>query len=179
MDHFYVLTGAPGSGKSTILHRLRNLGFAGLDEPARQILAEQRSFGGKGVPDRDAGLFTQLMLSRSIFEHRRMQQEKGPLFFDRGVPDMIAYADLYELEAGFARTASQLYRYNKLVFYVPAWVDIYRQDDERRMTYDQACRFGDSMGRVYQDLGYDLVEIPRDTPAKRADFILNKMRAPD
>lgn len=179
MNHFYVLTGAPGSGKSTILDRLRNRGFTGLDEPARQILAEQRSFGGQGVPDIDPGLFMQLMLSRSIFEYRRMQHENHrSLFFDRGVPDAIAYADLYELDTVAARTAAQLYRYNKLVFLAPAWADIYRQDDERKMTYDQARRFGDNMGPIYRDLGYDLVEIPRDTPENRADFILSKVRAP-
>ena len=175
MHDFYVLTGAPGSGKSAIVDRLRSFGFAGLGEPARQILAEQRSFGGRGVPEKDAGLFTQLMLSRSIFEHRRMRQKKFPSFFDRGVPDVVAYADLYELNTAPARAASQAYRYNRLVFFVPSWADIYCQDDERKMTYDEACRFGRSMRRVYQDLGYDLVEVPRDTPEGRADFILTEI----
>ena len=179
MHDFYLLTGAPGSGKSAIVDRLRSFGFAASDEPARQILAEQRRFGGRGVPDKDAGLFTQLMLSRSIFEHGRMQQRKFPSFFDRGVPDVVAYADLYELDTAVARAAAQTFRYNKLVFFAPDWADIYRQDDERKMTYDEACRFGHSMRRVNQDLGYDLVEIPRDTPENRADFILNRVRAQD
>src|SRR3546814_10233995 len=35
--------------------------------PARQILAEQRSIGGAGVPDRNPALFTELLLSRALY----------------------------------------------------------------------------------------------------------------
>src|SRR5579872_346193 len=89
-DKFFVLTGPPGSGKSTLLQHLRTLGFQGIDEPARQILAEQRSIEGKG--SRDARLFVELMLSRMIGEYNRIETPTAPVFFDRGIPDTLVYA---------------------------------------------------------------------------------------
>jgi len=41
-QHYYVLTGAMGAGKSTLLKQLRDLGYATIDEPAREIIAQQR-----------------------------------------------------------------------------------------------------------------------------------------
>jgi predicted ATPase len=35
----FVITGAPGSGKTLVLRELVNLEFLGIDEPAREILA--------------------------------------------------------------------------------------------------------------------------------------------
>src|SRR5215467_14842919 len=69
---FFVLTGAPGSGKSTIVTVIQHLGFSCIEEPARQILAEQRSINSAGLPEKDPRLFTELMLSRSIYQYKQM-----------------------------------------------------------------------------------------------------------
>jgi predicted ATPase len=47
-DRFFVLTGAFGSGKSTVLENLQLRGIRAIMEPARPILAEQRSMEGRG-----------------------------------------------------------------------------------------------------------------------------------
>ena len=49
-SNLFILTGAPGSGKTTILDRLGNE-FRCVNEPAREILAEQRATGGSGMWD--------------------------------------------------------------------------------------------------------------------------------
>ena len=46
MRNRFVITGAPGSGKTLVLRELVKVGFLGIDEPAREILAEQRAIGG-------------------------------------------------------------------------------------------------------------------------------------
>jgi predicted ATPase len=33
------------------------------------------------------------------------------------------------------------------------------------------------MGEAYEDCGYEVVEIPRASPAERADFIVNALAA--
>lgn len=177
MIPFYVLTGAPGTGKSAVLEQLRRRGFDGIDEPARQILAEQRSFGGNGVPDTDPALFVELMLSRAVFERRKPRPADLPVFFDRGLPDLIAYALLYGLDDAPTRNAAHKYRYNPTVFFAPPWQDIYSQDEERRMTYGQACDFGERMRDAYQGMGYVLQELPRESPEERSRFILDAISA--
>ena len=61
-----ILTGAPGSGKSTTIKKLRELGCLCINEPAREIIAEQRSIDGQGLSEKEPKLFIELMLSRAI-----------------------------------------------------------------------------------------------------------------
>ncbi len=85
MDDYHLLTGPPGSGKSALLLELQALGYPTVNEPAREVLEEQRSFDGNGVPERSPELFTELMLSRAIARFKQMKEVRGPVFFDRGV----------------------------------------------------------------------------------------------
>ncbi|HEY9537939.1 MAG TPA: AAA family ATPase [Kiloniellaceae bacterium] len=175
MDHYFVLTGAPGSGKTTVLNALRQLGIATVDEPARQILAEQRSIGGAGVPDRNPALFTELLLSRALYAHRRHSDSEGPLLFDRGLPDVIGYARLFGAPAEAATAAARRYRYNRTAFLAPALPEIYCRDDERTMSFEAARDFGEMIRGGYKTLGYEIVELPRAAPGARAGFMLARM----
>jgi predicted ATPase len=96
--NFYILSGAMGAGKSTVLTRLQNLGISCIPEPAREILAEQRLIQAMGVPEKNADLFNMLMLSRSIHNYDKNGAIEKAVVFDRGIPDMIAYARLFNLD---------------------------------------------------------------------------------
>jgi predicted ATPase len=131
-NNYFILTGAMGAGKSTIINELRKAGISCMDEPARQILAEQRAIGADGIPERNPKLFTELLLSRSIYQFKQMQDQPGPIIYDRGIADNIAYAQLFELDTKSTRKASQLYRYNPKVFFLTGWAEIYQTDAERK-----------------------------------------------
>src|SRR6185436_18055323 len=88
-----VITGPPGSGKTPIVRELVASGFTGVAEPAREVIAEQRAIGGDGVYDKNPRLFLNLMMSRAVADFRRMSGASSPSFFDRGIPDMIGYAE--------------------------------------------------------------------------------------
>jgi predicted ATPase len=172
-DNYIILTGAPGSGKTTLLQHLRTLGFQGIEEPARQILAEQRRIAGVGLPERDARLFVDLMLSRTLGEYSRMETAAAPVFFDRGVPDMLAYAALFGFDYPPGQNAAREYRYHRRVFYAPAWEAIYTTDEERKMTFQAVRRFGDELRKIYLQSGYDLIDLPCVSVQERGEFILN------
>jgi predicted ATPase len=80
----FILFGAPGSGKTPILRELMALGFKGVDEPARDVLAQQRAIGGGGLYDRDRRLFCDLMLSRAVADFDRMGGEEIERIFGGG-----------------------------------------------------------------------------------------------
>lgn len=170
--NYFILTGAMGAGKSTILKELRKLGLVCVDEPARQILAEQRAIGGDGVPEYDPKLFTELLLSRSIYQFHQMEDRQGPVLYDRGIPDNISYAKLFDLDLKPYINASHQYQYNRQVFFLPAWEAIYENDDERKMTFDQAKQFGEDVRNRYEDLDYSVITVPMSDPAARAEFII-------
>ncbi len=175
-SNLFILTGAMGSGKTTIVESLKLKGFNIVDEPARQILAEQRLFAGNGVPENDPQLFTELMLSRSLYFYNKHKNTDKPVLFDRGVPDMIAYASLFNLDLNFVKQAAQAYRYNKYVFITAGWEEIYQTDDERTMSYQEAEAFGQSLRTIYQELDYNLIEVPQSPAQERSEYILSKIK---
>ena len=92
--NFFILTGGPGAGKTTVLEELNKHGFRCAPEVARQIIQEQVCRGGKALPWEDRELYTGLMLQRSIDSYRDCTLALGPVFFDRGIPDTLSYARL-------------------------------------------------------------------------------------
>ena len=174
--NLFVITGPPGSGKTPIVRELCSLGLTGVPEPAREVIAEQRATGGDGIYDRNPRRFVDLMLARAIADFQRMTAEAGPIFFDRAIPDLIGYAELFGLDPSDAVLAAARHRYHAPVLVLPSWPEIYVTDDERRMTVAEAAAFGERIRDIYVDLGYPVVEVPRDTIAARTRFILDTLR---
>jgi predicted ATPase len=172
-EKFFILTGAPGSGKSTLLKRLRTMGYQGVDEPARRVLSELRTIDGNGIPSHDANLFVNLMLCRSIDDYRSIVDPDAPVFFDRGIPDSVGYAVHSGTDPARALEAAREYRYNRLVFLVPAWEEIYTTDDERTMSFEAARAFGEELKDAYERLDYSLIDVPCVSVEGRVEFISN------
>jgi len=168
MSMRYVITGAPGSGKTPLLAELVARGHTGVPEAARAVLAEQRATNGEGVPERVPVRFNELMLERAIRDYNANDNA----FFDRGIVDLVAYAEIFDLDPSDARRAAEEHRYDDPVFVLPSWPEIYTTDEERKMTYEMAKLFGDRIRDIYVELGYGLVDVPRDTIAIRTDLIL-------
>jgi predicted ATPase len=57
------------------------------------------------------------------------------------------------------------------------WALMLSKDDERRMTAVGAASFGALIRRIYLEQGYTLVDVPRDTIAIRADFIVDTIQS--
>jgi len=150
-------------------------GIKVIAEPARQILAEQRSIVDEGVPEINPKFFTQLLLSRAMYQYQYTEDYDKLVVFDRGVPDIIAYAQLFHLDYLPAYRAANLYRYETNVFIFPAWDEIYVTDNERTMSFEAAKTFGLDVQKIYKELGYSLIELPCTSPKERARFIMDRI----
>lgn len=168
----FILTGAMGSGKSTIINELKSRQLICIAEPAREILAEQRLIEGPGVPDKDANLFCQLLLSRSIYQYKEKTKSSSKMIFDRGIPDCITYANYFNIDDKPFINAANRYRYNAKVFFLPAWQEIYVNDEERKMSFDESRKFGEKLKHLYHSLNYQIIEVPQCAIKDRASFIL-------
>jgi predicted ATPase len=151
----FIITGAPGTGKTAILDQLGR-DVCRVGEPAREILSEQRSIAGAGTPDRDPSLFLDLLLRRSIDKYTAAREREGPSVFDRGVPDCVAYSAHLGLDLAPSVSASQTYRYNREVLACEPWEEIL---------------FHEELVEAYERTGYVLVEVPRDSVEHRAAFV--------
>jgi predicted ATPase len=153
-------------------------GIRGIVEPARPILAEQRSIQGNGLPEKDPRLFLELMLSRMLNAYRQSDTLLGPILFDRGIPDILGYAALFGFDFPHCENAAHLYRYNPQVFMAPAWEQIYCTDDERKLRFSLAREFGNNLRTIYERLGYTLIDLPCVFVEERAGFILHHLGVP-
>jgi predicted ATPase len=175
MSKRFIITGAMGSGKSTVLKLLHAEGLNVIEEPARQILAEQRSINDEGVPEKNPKYFSQLMLSRAIYQFKQTEKFDGNVIYDRGIPDIIAYFQLFNLNYPPAQQASKLFRYEQKVFIFPAWQEIYTTDEERKMSFESAKDFGIKVQQIYSEYGYKLINVPCISSEERTQFIIEQL----
>jgi predicted ATPase len=168
--NLFILTGAPGSGKTAILNRLGDE-FRCVDEPAREVLAEQRATGGSGTWDQDPSLFVHLLLQRSIEKFAMARRSAGTVVFDRGIPDCVVYAVRAGTDPTPSLEAVDAYRYQSQVLFLEPWSEIYETDEERVMSFDDTTSFSEELRDVYERSGYTLVDVPRDSIADRAAFV--------
>jgi predicted ATPase len=178
-DRFFVLTGGPGSGKTTLIEALRSAGPATLPEAGRGIIRDQSAIGGPALPWHDPAQFAELMLSWELRSYRAALEQDGPVFFDRGVPDPLGYLRLTGLPVpDHVRHAAERFRYAGRVFIAPPWPEIFRQDSERKQTLEEAERTFHAMTNTYTGLGYELVPLPLAPIAARLRFVFAEAGLP-
>ena len=175
---FFVLTGGPGSGKSALIDALARRGHAHMPEAGRAIIREQVATGGRALPWIDPAAFAELMLARDVRSHRKAQHRHGLVFFDRGIPDVAGYMRLSGLAVpAHMDHAAKTFRYNRHVFIMPPWREIFTQDSERKQDFDEAVRTYEMLAKTYADYGYALIEVPRTPIEQRARFVLQNASA--
>ncbi|MBZ9819259.1 AAA family ATPase [Mesorhizobium sp. CA4] len=174
-DRFFVLTGGPGSGKTTLIEALRTEGFATAPEAGRGIIRDQMAIGGRALPWRDRAVFAELMLSWELRSWHAAHSETGPVFFDRGAPDTIGYLRLCGLPVpDHLTSAARKCRYARRVFVAPPWPEIFTQDEERKQTLDEAERTFRSVTGIYAELGYELVALPLAPVEERLRLVIDQ-----
>ena len=172
-NRFHVVTGGPGSGKTSLIEALRGRGFSCSVEAGRGIIQDQARIGGRALPWRDPLLFAESMLSWEMRSYHAAEDSKGPVFFDRGIPDVLGYLRLVGSPVpAHVLNAAEHFRYHSRVFIAPPWREIFRQDKERKQDFDEAVRTYDSLAATYTQLDYQVIEIPRSSVEERVSFVL-------
>lgn len=171
-DRFFVITGGPGSGKSTLITALSAGGFLCMPEAGRAVIQEEVAIGGTALPWADRAAFAERMLSEDIRSYREAEKLYGPVIFDRAVPDVFGYLKLSGLPVPpHVEQAAYTFRYNSSVFIAPPWQEIFVQDSERKQTWKEAEATYHVMVDVYSELGYDLIPLPRAPVPERVQFV--------
>lgn len=171
-DNLYVITGGPGSGKTTLIDALASEGVRHMPEAGRAIIQDQVDIGGTALPWADRKAFATLMLAWEMRSYREALTASGPVIFDRGIPDVIGYLRLCGLPVpATALRAAEQRRYASKVFIAPPWTAIFGQDAERKQTLAEAEATFHAMVDAYSGLGYELVELPLVPVTERAKFV--------
>jgi len=174
--NFYVITGGPGSGKTTLLDALEKDGFLIVPEVAREIIKTQMETGGNALPWGNTGLYTELMLKGSVDSFMAHINNNNTTFFDRGILDTICYAEMIGIGISAAMNEyANNYLYNRQVFILPPWLEIYETDSERKQNWEEAKMTYQQMKATYEKYGYKVVDVPKEDVKVRKDFIISKI----
>ncbi|MGK8639207.1 MAG: AAA family ATPase [Agrobacterium sp.] len=177
-EHMIVVTGGPGSGKSSLIDAMAQRGFRTMPEAGRAIIRDQIRIGGKALPWADRALFAELMLGWELRSYQEALASDALVLMDRGMPDVVGYLTLCGLPVpAHFETAAKTYPYNKRVFLAPYWDAIFTQDTERKQDRQEAEATGMVMAETYGRLGYQIVELPLVGIEQRADFVAENLRA--
>lgn len=169
-----VITGGPGSGKTTLVNALNKKGYSCFNEISREIILQARKNGIEQLFLEDPIMFSNLLLEGREKQYLDAKNlDSNVVFIDRGLPDVIAYLDgeniPYPIEF---KEKCITHKYNQ-VFILPPWEEIYVNDESRYENFEMAHKIYHNLRETYQELGYSIVEIPKLTVEERILFLEN------
>ena len=171
-----VITGGPGTGKSSIINELIKRGFTCLEEISREVILEAQKQGIDQLFLTDPLVFSERLLSgrtQQYYDVEKLQTEVA--FFDRGIPDVVAYMDFKgdDYPPHFVKACKDC-TYD-FVFILKPWQAIYTIDNERYEDFSQAVQIHEHLLNTYQKYDYNLWDVPFDTVENRTDYILKTL----
>lgn len=171
--NWYVITGGPGSGKTTIVNLLRERGYNTTIEHARHYLYTQRIKGRTVEEVRKNQRDFQLGVMDMQIEQEAALSPDDIVFLDRAIPDCLAYYYFLDLEPDKKLLDAMNGISYKKVFILdllPLVNDYARKEDEPAQR-----EIHELITQVYMSLRFPVVHVPVLPPEDRADFILNNL----
>jgi len=171
-NNFFIITGGPGGGKTSLLDSLAGKGFVIVPETARQIIRERLRNGLTPRPDPHE--FARQIFETDLVNYTSHMNEMQIRFFDRSFLDsalMLFQDDRNYFESIVDHLITR--RYNRKVFIAPPWKEIYRNDSERDQTFEEAVCIYEKLYPWYENNGYQLIVLPNESLETRMKFVLD------
>lgn len=173
IPNWYVITGGPSSGKTTVLKELAKLGYLVYPESARVIIDNEMK-KGKTIEEIRGN---EAAFQKEVFKMNLKREKKAPkdqiVFFDRAIPDSIAYYQICGLNPKEVLKFCQKKRYRKIFFFeqLPFEKDYARVEDSKTVK-----NLNKLLKESYKKLGYKVINIPAMPVKERIQKILSEIR---
>ena len=178
-----VITGGPGTGKTSVIKNLEEKGYFCFHEVIRDLTLEAKK---QGDPNNfvtnplafvdDPFSFNQHLLQARLSHFKEGSKNKNQvIFYDRGIPDVLAYMRYFGQP--YPKHFIDLCRENRYdrVIVLPPWEAIYATDEERLETFQEAKDIHNELLATYEEFQYPSIMVPKGSVEERTDFIITKV----
>ncbi|HZZ87498.1 MAG TPA: AAA family ATPase [Caulobacteraceae bacterium] len=161
--HRYVLTGAPGAGKTVLIRALERAGYPVVDEAVTGLIA-LASAQGAGEHWKAPSFIDDIVALQRARQRRADAWPDDVVFFDRSPICTWALSEFLGREPSEALRAEvgRIERdgvYARRVFFVRS-LGFVTPTEARRISFEDTLRFEAVHEAVYRRFGYELVDIP-------------------
>ncbi len=175
MPSRYILTGAPGAGKTLLIRHLETLGHEIVEEAATDVIALAQARGTERPWDQPS-FITDIAALQTFRESAPMRSTHR--FADRSLFCTLALAEWlnHPVPAALLTQAERLAATNWFapsVFVIKQLATI-EHTPARRISFDEATRFAAVHETVYRRYGFDLIPIAPAPIEQRAAIILQQ-----
>ena len=172
-NNWYVITGGPGSGKTTTVNMLESLGYRTTIEKARHYI-DTKLKDGKTIDEieRNQRGFQQAVIKMQLETESKLNPAEL-VFMDRAIPDALAYYRFLNLKTDqLVETAVKEASYKKVFILdcLPLVNDYARREDEKAQR-----RIHELIIEVYQSLPFPIVYVPVLPAQERVNVILKNL----
>jgi len=173
----YVLTGAPGAGKTAIVRSLEIAGYPVVEEAATDVIALGQALG-RAEPWQDPEFIGEVIALQRQRQDRARQacaDAGAAVFFDRSPACTLALARFLSFSVtpllhGEVSRALADGGYEPTVCFVRNQGFV-QPTAARRISFEDSLAFERLHEQVYRDLGFRLVEVPPGPLADRVALI--------
>ena len=170
----FILTGAPGAGKTAIIRQLEVDGFLVIEEAATDVIARLQ-VRGVAEPHRDPAFIDAIADLQTLREARASRWAGDVQFHDRSLVCTLALARFLDwpVSAAFSRELARVKAeavFERRVFFIDN-LGFVTPTAARRISFADAVRFEGVHEEVYRELGYDLVRVAPGSLRERAGAI--------
>jgi predicted ATPase len=177
----YIVTGAPGAGKTVLIRRLERAGFAVVEEAATDVNALMI---GQGVaePHRASAFLGDILALQLSRQARADAWGDAVALFDRSPICTLALAEFIGVAPppALVREVERIGRervYEPEVFFIET-LGFVTPTPIRRISYEDTLRFEAVHADVYRRCGFELIPVPKADVEARAKLVLEKLGRP-
>ena len=171
--NWYVITGGPSTGKTTIIDLLQKRGYNTTIEHARHYIDTMHDEGQSVEEIRSNKRKFQLGVLDMQIEQEASLKHEDMVFLDRAIPDAQAYYQFLKLDYDEKLiNAIKEVSYKKIFILdrLPFTKDYARTENEE----DQK-NIHQLIIDVYKNLGFPIVFVPVLPPLERVEYLLNNL----
>lgn len=170
----FIITGAPGSGKTAIIRQLELDGFSVVEEAATDIIAVAQA---RGTPEpwKHPAFLDEIALLQSQRQRRASHQPDSVQFHDRSAVCTAALAaylgyPISSVLSGELERISRESLYDQRVFFIRN-LGFILNTEARRITFEETLRFEKIHEETYRNFGFELINIEPGTIENRVTRI--------